>query len=133
MKSMAYISSLVNALFQNRILWNGFASGRSLRLFNYCSQQLPELAWDITLDFPFNPKYIPKLKNRKCRKAAYQSFVRYKKSFKPVPESILKVIHDELKTDGLADAISYAFIQQGKMTRQNFEKQYMCSWDLAAE
>lgn len=133
MKSMIHITPLYNALFKNKLFKTGFAVGRSLRLFNYSSQQLSELAWDITLDFPFNPKYIPKLKNRKCRKAAYQSFARYKKSFKPVPEAILKVIRNEWKTDDLVDAISYAFIQQREMTRQDFEKQYMCSWDLASD
>lgn len=109
MKNMTHIAPLCNALFKNKIFLKGFAAGISLRLFNYCSQQLPELAWDMNLNFPFNPKYIPKLKDRKLRKAAYQSFARYKKSFKPVPEAILKVIRDEWKTDDLADAISYAF------------------------
>lgn len=144
MKSMTHIIPLYNALFKNKLLWTGFAAGRSLRLFNYCSQQLPGLAWDINLNFPFNPKYIPKLKDRKLRKAAYQSFARYKASFKSksTPKPDFKVIVDEwgkalsrvAKTfRDTVDAISYAFASLSIRSKQDSEKQYMCSWDLATE
>ncbi|WBX38993.1 hypothetical protein [Acinetobacter schindleri] len=120
MKSVTHIAPLLNALFQNRIFWNGFAAGRNLRCFNYCAKAIPELNWDITTDFPFDPKCIPKIKDRKIRKAAYQSFAIYKASFKsrPIPKPDFKVILDEwvealskvAKTfRDTVDAISYAF------------------------
>lgn len=118
MKSMTHIAPLFNALFPNRIFWNGFAAGRNLRCFNYCAKATPKLNWDITTDFPFDPKRIPKIKDRKIRKAAYQSFALYKKSFKPRPKPKLKIISDEwVKTisnlkkslDDFIDAVAYAF------------------------
>lgn len=118
MKSMTHIAPLLNVLFKNGILLGGFAPGRKLLYFNYCAKATPELNWDITTDFPFDPKRIPKIKDRKIRKAAYQSFALYKKSFKPRPKPKLKIISDEwVKTisnlkkslDDFIDAVAYAF------------------------
>lgn len=130
---MTHIAPLFNALFQNRIFWNGFAAGRNLRCFNYCAKATPELDWDIFSDFPFNPKRIPKIKDRKIRKAAYQSFALYKKSFKPISSELLKIIRNPWKTDDIADAVSYAFFQLQGVSRRDFEKQYLCTWDLASD
>lgn len=133
MKNMAYIAPLFNTFFKNKLFWNGFVAGRNLRCFNYCAKATPELSWDINADFPFDPACIPKIKDRKIRKACYQSLSRYKKSFKPRPKPKLKIIWDEWKTDDLADAITYAFFSQSLKTKQEFERQYLCTWDLAAE
>jgi len=133
MKNMAYIAPLFNTLFKNKLFWNGFVAGRNLRCFNYCAKATPELSWDINADFPFDPACIPKIKDRKIRKACYQSFSRYKKSFKPRPKPKLKIIWDEWKTDDLADAIAYSFLSLSLQTKQEFEKQYLCCWDLATE
>ncbi len=133
MKSMSHIAPLFNALFKNKVFLNGFTAGRSFRCFNYCAKATPELSWDINADFPFDPRRSPKIKDRKIRKACYQSFALYKKSFKPRPKPKLKIIWDEWKTDDMADAMLYALFQQQGMTRQDFEKQYMCTWDLASD
>ncbi len=106
---------------------------------------LPELDWDFTLDFPFNPQSIHKVKNRQLRRACYQSFALYKKSFKPRSTKKLKIFKDEWPLlDGwqttmtkmaktvnkqfsdMADAISYAFF-----SLNNFRAKYLCTWDLA--
>lgn len=133
MKNMSHIASLFNTLFKNKLFWNGRVVGRNLRLFYYCSKQLPELSWDINADFPFDPACTPKIKDRKIRKACYQSFALYKKTFKPRPKPKLKMIRDEWKTDDLADAMLYALFSLQAQTREDFEKQYLCTWDLAAE
>ncbi len=133
MKNLQYISPLFKLLLKNRFFIGGRAVGRSFYYFNYFSRELPELEWDINADFPFDPACIPKIKDRKIRKACYQSFALYKKSFKPRPKPKLKIIWDEWKTDDLADAIAYAFFSLSLQTKKEFEKQYLCHWDLAAE
>ncbi|WDE16909.1 hypothetical protein KMZ14_05015 [Acinetobacter schindleri] len=144
MKSMTHIAPLLNVLFKNGILLGGFAPGRKLLYFNYCAKATPELNWDITTDFPFDPKRIPKIKYRKIRKAAYQSFTLYKTSFKSRPKlkPKLKVIADEwgkalskLAKAGsdAVDAFSYAFASLSIRSKQDFEKQYLCTWDLASD
>ncbi|MEX3801001.1 hypothetical protein NKV55_017065 [Acinetobacter baumannii] len=80
------------------------------------------------------------------RKACYQSFAQYKKSFKPRPIPKLKILKDEWlalekwiasmqeatktavkKFIDTADAMSSAF-----NSLENFRTNYLCSWDLAA-
>ncbi|MEG2808735.1 MAG: hypothetical protein RR932_12305 [Acinetobacter sp.] len=133
MKNLQYISPLFKLLLKNRFFIGGRAVARSFYYFNYFSRKLPRLEWDINADFPFNPELIPKIKNRKIRKACYQSFALYKKSFKPRPKPKLKIIWDEWKTDDLADAVAYSFFSLSLQTKQEFEKQYLCCWDLATE
>ena len=75
-------------------------------------QQLPEFKFNIELDFPFNPKHIPKVPQRRVRKACYQSFALYKKSFKPKCSPRFRFIKDEWawgKHDDHIDAISHLF------------------------
>lgn len=60
-------------------------------------QQLPELKFNIELDFPFNPKHIPKVAQRRIGRACYQSFALYKKSFKPKRLPRFRIIKDELQ------------------------------------
>lgn len=127
MKNIAHIAPLFNALFQNKLFLNGFVAGRNLLCFNYCAKATPELSWDINANFPFNPKRIPKIKDRKIRKACYQSFALYK-SFKPRPKPKLKIWRDDM-----AYAMLYALFQRQGMNRQDFENQYMCTWDLASD
>ncbi|MCO8066795.1 hypothetical protein NI459_03935 [Acinetobacter schindleri] len=144
MKSMTHIAPLLNVLFKNGILLGGFAPGRKLLYFNYCAKATPELNWDITTDFPFDPKRIPKIKDRKIRKAAYQSFALYKASFNSKSKSKpdFKVIVDEwgkaLSKAAKAfrdavDAFSYSFACLSIASKPDFEKQYLCTWDLALE
>ena len=87
-------------------------------------QQLPELKFNIELDFPFNPKHIPKVPQRRVRKACYYSFALYKKSFKPKCSPRFRFIKDEWawgKHDDHIDAISHLFCDD------NFHKQYLAS------
>lgn len=58
-------------------------------------QQIPELKFNIELDFPFNPKHIPKVAQRRIRKACYQSFAMYKKSLKPKRLPRFRIFKDE--------------------------------------
>ncbi|MEN8338631.1 hypothetical protein ABFO74_11720 [Acinetobacter baumannii] len=121
-------------------------NGRKIIWLKYCAKMLPELDWDFSLDFPFNPQSIHKVKNRQLRRACYQSFALYKKTFKPRSIKKLKIFKDEwpsldkwkasmleaTKTaakrfSDTTDAMSYAF-----NSLENFRTNYMCSWDLAA-
>lgn len=86
---------------------------------------LPELQFEINQDFTFNPKQIKKVKSCKHRRACYQSFALYKKSFKPKRLPRFRFIKDELpweKYDDHIDAMSHLFCDE------NFHKQYLASW-----
>ncbi len=137
-KGSAYLISsfyLINRVNGHKIIW-----------LRHCAKMLPELDWDFTLDFPFNPQSIHKVKNRQLRRACYQSFALYKKSFKPRSTKKLKIFKDEwpsldkwkasmleaTKTaakrfSDTTDAMSYAF-----NSLENFRTNYLCSWDPAA-
>lgn len=103
-------------------------AGFKYMVFKLCTQLIPELECDFYADYPFNPKHIPKVAQCRIRKACYQSFALYKKSFKPKPKPKLKIIRDEWKTDDMADSFLY-----GCFYKQDFETQYLCTWDLAAD
>lgn len=99
--------------------------GRNLIFFDLCKDFVPELNFDINNDFPFNPKHIPKVPKRHVRKACYQSFALYKKSFKPKRLPRFRFIKDESsweKYDDHIDAMSHLFCDG------NFHKQYLASW-----
>lgn len=54
-----------------------------------------EINADFFADFPFNPKHCPKVAQRRIRKACYQSFALYKKSYKPKRIPRIRIIKDE--------------------------------------
>lgn len=93
------------------------------------AQQFPELKFNIEQNFPFNPKHIPKVKNRKYRRACYQSFISYKKSFKSIPKLVWAKLQNKSSSD-TADAMSYAFLS---LSHTEFKKNYLCTWDFAKE
>lgn len=145
MKRVQHLTPILNIVFKGKIFFLSRVNGRELIWLKRCEEMLPELYWDFSLDFPFNPKSIHKVKNRKLRRACYQSFAQYKKSFKPRPIPKLKVLKDEwpsldewqatmtkmAKTankqfSDMADAMSYAFF-----SLNNFKAKYLCVWDLA--
>ncbi len=145
MKKVQHLTPILNIVFKGKIFFLSWVNGRELIWLKRCEEMLPELYWDFSLTFPFNPKSISKLKNRKHRRACYQSFALYKKSFKPRPLPKLKILKDEwpsfdewqttmtkmAKTankqfSDMADAMSYAFL-----SLKNFKANYMCAWDLA--
>ncbi|MFX6133630.1 hypothetical protein ABTF13_16205 [Acinetobacter baumannii] len=146
MKKVQHLTPILNTVFQGKFFLLIRVNGRELMWLKRCEEMLPALFWDFTLDFPFNPKSISKVKNRKLRKACYQSFAQYKKSFKPRPIKKLKIFKDEWpcltewlasmaeatkravkKFSDTADAMFYAF-----NSLENFRTNYLCSWDLAA-
>ena len=79
--------------------------------------RITELEWDFSKNFCFNPSKISKVKDRKLRKACYQSFALYKQSFKPIPKPKLKIWRDEwprlikratqVWSDHMVDAFAY--------------------------
>ncbi|MDC5564925.1 hypothetical protein NRA69_14705 [Acinetobacter baumannii] len=145
MKKVQHLNPILNIVFKGKIFLLSRVNGRELIWLKRCEEMLPELYWDFSLDFPFKPQSIHKVKNRQLRRACYQSFAQYKKSFKPRPIPKLKILKDEwplldgwqttmtkmAKTGNkqfsdMADAISYAFF-----SLNNFRAKYMCAWDLA--
>ena len=121
----------ISPLFEGKI-FKTRAIGKTVPIFN-CGNRFLELISEFKKDFYFDPKKINKIKNRKFRKRTYQSFALYKKSFKPRSKPKLKTYLYKWKTDDRADAMLYAYYSLLGLTRQDFEKQYLCSWDLAAE
>lgn len=141
-----YLNPIISAILKTNIILKGRACGRTTTNFiGLCSARLPMLQWDYSKDFCFNPKNIKKISDRKMRKACYQSFSQYKKSFKPRPKPKLKILKNEWpsleewkvlmqettktavkKISDTADAMSYAF-----HSLNNFKAKYMCTWDLA--
>ena len=107
----------------------------------FCSGILPMLDWDFSKNFCFNPSKIPKVKDRKLRKACYQAFALYKKSFKPIPKLKLKIWRDEFPrlmkratqvwSDHAVDAFS--FFSHCVDQKAKFAAQYECRWDLGKE
>ncbi|MFW1689434.1 hypothetical protein ACG9H2_05560 [Acinetobacter ursingii] len=105
----------------------------------FCSGILPMLEWDFSKKFCFNPKKIPKVPDRKRRKACYQAFALYKKSFKPIPKLKLKIWRDEFPrlmkraTQAWSDHItdSFSFFAHCYKERATFAAQYECRWDLS--
>lgn len=146
MKKVQHLTPILNIVFKGKIFFLSRVNGRELIWLKRCEEMLPELYWDFSLDFPFKPQSIHKVKNRQLRRACYQSFAQYKKSFKPRPIPKLKILKDEwpsldewqttmtkmAKTankqfSDMADAMFYAF-----NSLEKFRTNYLCSWDLAA-
>lgn len=125
MKDINHLIPIFRFYFPVMYIGGGRRSGRALVIFNLCKKLASELKFDYEADFPFNPKHIPKVRQRGIRKACYQSFALYKKSFKPKRLPRFRFIKDELpwtKFDDHIDAISHLFCDD------NFHKQYMASW-----
>lgn len=126
MKNINYLAPLYN-FYKIPWLCTSRRAGFKFSVFKLCTQLIPELKCDFFADFPFNPKFIPKVKNRKYRKACYQSFMLYKKSFKPVRIPRIRIIQDEnpwSKHDDPIDAISHLF------TSTDFYSQYYMTWGV---
>lgn len=143
MKRVQHLTPILNIVFKGKIFFLSRVNGRELIWLKRCEEMLPELYWDYSLDFPFKAKSISKVKDRKHRRACYQSFAQYKKSFKPRPIPKLKIFKDEWpslekwlasmleatktaakKFSDMTDAMSYAF--------RTVKNGYWCAWDLAA-
>ncbi|MDB0152524.1 hypothetical protein CTY75_01340 [Acinetobacter baumannii] len=145
MKRVEHLNPIISAILKTNIIFKGRACGRTtLNFFGLCSARLPMLQWDYSKDFCFNPKKIKKISDRKMRKACYQSFALYKKTFKPRSIKKLKIFKDEWpslekwlasmleatktaakKFSDMTDAMSYAF--------RTVKNGYWCAWDPAKE
>ncbi|MCZ3086314.1 hypothetical protein NYZ05_04765 [Acinetobacter baumannii] len=144
MKRVQHLTPILNIVFKGKIFFLSRVNGRELIWLKRCEEMLPELYWDYSLDFPFKAKSISKVKDRKHRRACYQSFAQYKKSFKPRPIPKLKILKDEWpalekwiasmqeatktaakKFSDMTDAMSYAF--------RTVKNVYWCAWDPAKE
>ncbi|MDH2017871.1 hypothetical protein N5J44_00120 [Acinetobacter ursingii] len=140
MINLNYLSPIVSSITNTRIIFKGRAVGRSFGIIGICANALPMLDWDYShTSICFNPKKIPKVPNRKQRKACYQAFALYKKSFKPTPKPKLKIWRDEwprlmkraihVWSDHMADAFSFFAHYVDKKAK--FAAQYECRWDLS--
>lgn len=83
--------------FRGLYIFDGRRLGLDLVIFNLCKRLASVLKFDYEADFPFNPKHIPKVAQRRIRRACYQSFALYKKSFKPKRLPRFRIIKDELQ------------------------------------
>lgn len=129
MKNINHLAPLYN-FYKIPWLCTSRRAGFKFSVFKLCTQLIPELECDFFADFPFNPKFIPKVKNRKFRRACYQSFRLYKNSFKPIRYPRLRLIMDEYlraKSDDHIDAISHLF------TSTDFYSQYYMAWGVDPE
>ncbi|MFW1924804.1 hypothetical protein [Acinetobacter ursingii] len=135
MINLNYLSPIVSSISNTRIIFKGRAVGRSFGIIGICANVFPMLEWDYSHhSICFNPKKIPKVPNRKQRKACYQAFALYKKSFKPKSKPKLKIWKNEwtgiVKTavqsyaDHMSDA--FAYFAHAYKERAKFAAQYEC-------
>lgn len=125
MKRLQHLTPILNIVFKGKLFFLSRVNGREIIWLKRCEEILPELLWDFSLDFPFKPQSISKVKDRKHRRACYQSFAQYKKSFKPKRLPRFRFIKAELvwaKHDDHINAISHLFCDD------NFRKNFMLSW-----
>lgn len=129
MKNINHLTPLYN-FYKRPWLCTSRRAGFKFLVFKLCTQLIPELECDFFADFPFIPKRIPKVKNRKVRRACYQSFRLYKNSFKPIRYPRLRIIMDEYprsKSDDQIDSISHAFLNK------NFYSKFHMLWGVDSE
>ncbi|MDF2419153.1 hypothetical protein GWP85_16810 [Acinetobacter beijerinckii] len=97
MKNLNHLNPIYRCFSNFHLFIGGRSNVRKYWVIRLLGLQLPELKFNIELDFPFNPKNISKLRNRKYRRACYQSFMLYKKSFKPFRIARFRIIKNEMK------------------------------------
>ncbi|MEB3755107.1 hypothetical protein [Acinetobacter sp. MD2(2019)] len=141
MIKLDYLSPILSNISNQKILIKGRAVGRTFGIISICANALPLLEWNYSHNtICFNPQKIQKVKDRKLRKACYQAFALYKKSFKPKKKLKIKIYIDELAkilnksaqafSDHIAD--SFSFFAHCIKEKSNFADDYQCSWDLGA-
>lgn len=142
MINLDYLSQIISSISRSKVIIKGRTVGRTFGIISICASTLPMLEWDYShTSICFNPKKIPKVKNKKLRKACYQAFALYKKSFKPVPKPKIKMWRDEwprlmkratqVWSDHVVDAFS--FFAHCVDEKAKFAAQYECRWDLGEE
>ncbi|HGF9376729.1 hypothetical protein WDA76_11095 [Acinetobacter nosocomialis] len=144
MNDLNYLSPVISFFSQQHVIIKGHRFGRASWYMAVLMRKWPVLDWNYSKDLCFNPRKIKKITDRKARRAFYQSFTQYKKSFKPRPKPKLKILKNEWpslekwkasmleatktaakKFCDMTDAMSYAF--------RTVENVYWCAWDPAKE
>lgn len=139
MNKYSFLKPIWSVLFGDFILIKSRVVGKTIPM--PLVARITELEWDFSKNFCFNPSKISKVKDRKLRKACYQAFALYKKSFKPIPKLKLKIWRDEFPrlmkratqvwSDHITD--SFSFFAHCYKERATFAAQYECRWDLGEE
>ena len=134
-----YLAPIISSILNNRIIIKGRIVGRTFGIISVCVNALPMLQWDYShTKMCFNPKKIPKVPNRKRRKACYQAFALYKKSLKPKLKPKLKISKDEWPAI-ISNAIraysdhttdSFAYFAHCYKERAKVAGQYEVCWDF---
>lgn len=112
MKNIDHLNPFYRHFNSNHLIVGGRGNLKKYLVIRLLDQQTPELKFNIELDFPFLPQHIRKVKSRKVCKACYQSFMLYKKSFKPVRIPRIRTIKDENPWFKYDDHIDDTFRQQ---------------------
>ena len=73
------LTAIAHYLGKQHIALRGRSKGMATYLLKVYFYRLQGLKWTIDSAFPFDPKTITKIKNRKFRKACYKCFAHYKK------------------------------------------------------
>ena len=97
MKDINYLNPIYRHFSNNSLIMGGRFHLKKYWIIRLLEQQIPELKFNIELDFPFNPKHIPKVAQRRIRRVCYQSFALYKKSFKSKRLPRFRFIKDEFE------------------------------------
>lgn len=82
------LTAIAHYLGKQHIMLRGRSNGMATYLLKIYFYHLQGLRWTIDSEFPFDPKTITKVKNRKFRKTCYKCFAHYKKPNKDINTSV---------------------------------------------
>ena len=78
--NLKYLTGFLHYLNKHHIYLRSRSNGMVANFLSLCHQTTDGLEWTFASgNFPFNPKTIPRIKNRKTRKACYRCFAKYKR------------------------------------------------------
>ena len=134
MKNLSHLNPIYRCFSNNHWIIGGRSHLKKYLVIRLLEQQLPELKFNIEWDFPFDPKSIFKVKNRKVRKACYQAFMLYKKSFKPFRIARFRIIRDEMKWFKSSEPKLTHMVDASSFVNENFHRQLMqCPWEVDSD
>lgn len=133
MKNINHLNPIYRCFSNFHLSIGGHPNLRKYWIIRLLGLQLPELKFNIELDFPFNPKYVPKLRNRKYRRACYQSFMLYKKSFKPFRIARFRIIKNELKWFKSSEPKLTHIVDAYSYSNEQFQRYYTERWEARVE
>ncbi|MDM1022087.1 hypothetical protein QSV37_17585 [Acinetobacter sp. VNK23] len=82
------LTAITHYLGKQHIVLRGRSNGMATYLLKIYFHRLQGLEWTIHSKFPFNPKSIPKVRDRKFRNDCYRCFAHYKKPNKDINTSV---------------------------------------------